>query len=131
MLTNRLYCIDTPLFKGEAQIPNRPHILVVPNSVVGQWHLELKRFFFRHAIDIFEIPSNVENAENFFIEGPWVESTHEDIRKVVICSHTVRCSPAYTILCLNYFSRGWLHTRIIASTFFGLGAVDLWTSRMS
>ncbi|KAM6500021.1 hypothetical protein JOM56_003035, partial [Amanita muscaria] len=42
-----------PSFMGKGKVPDAPHAIIVPNSLVDQWRRELKCFFKPGAIDIF------------------------------------------------------------------------------
>lgn len=81
-----------PWFMGVMEnVPDEPHLIVVPLSLVGQWKDELYRFFSRGAIDIFQLPSSLEDVKEFFSDpdGSWLQSQQKMINRVVICAHSV------------------------------------------
>ncbi len=72
-------------------VPNEPHIIVVPLSLVAQWVDKLYRFFSRGAIDIFQLPTSLAALKKFFsdAEGAWQLSKQKMINRIVICAHSV------------------------------------------
>lgn len=72
-------------------VPNEPHLIVVPLSLVAQWGDELYRFFSRGAIDIFQLPTSLAALETFFSDpaGAWQQSQQKMINRIVICAHSV------------------------------------------
>lgn len=73
------------------QVPNRPHLLVVPNPLVEQWTRELKIFFSSKMIEIHTLPTS-ESAVELYLNEEFRKSTAPDILRVVICSHSVSVS---------------------------------------
>jgi len=72
---------------GRGPIPNEPHLLVVPNSLVSQWHRELKTFFCPHSVDIFRVPSVQKTLKQFWEK--FDESKHDPIFRIAIIPHSV------------------------------------------
>ncbi|KAF4584742.1 hypothetical protein EYR38_001973 [Pleurotus pulmonarius] len=82
---------NMPWFMGTTNsVPNEPHLIVVPLSLVGQWADELYRFFSRGAIDIFQLPTSLAALETFFsdADGAWHLSKQKMINRIVICAHS-------------------------------------------
>ncbi|KAJ8688852.1 hypothetical protein PTI98_013597 [Pleurotus ostreatus] len=82
---------NMPWFMGITDsVPNEPHLIVVPLSLVAQWADELYRFFSRGAIDIFQLPTSFAALETFFSdpEGAWQQSKQKMVNRVVICAHS-------------------------------------------
>ncbi|KAF8668495.1 hypothetical protein AX14_006173 [Amanita brunnescens Koide BX004] len=84
-----------PSFMGRGKVPNAPHAIIVPNSLIDQWRRELKVFFKPNVIDIFVLPTQAAKLQKFFQEdkdGSWMRSRHEKIRRIVLIPHSVFCS---------------------------------------
>lgn len=80
---------------GEKTVPDRPHVVVVPNSLVDQWHGELKVFFQPHTIDIFRVPTGAKGVTEFWKPGGvYDKSLHNPIFRVVICPSSVSTAVA-------------------------------------
>jgi SNF2 family DNA or RNA helicase len=77
---------------GRGKVPNAPHAIIVPNSLIDQWRREFKVFFKPHVIDIFVLPTQAAKLRNFFTESSWVKSRHEQIRRIVLVPHSVNDS---------------------------------------
>ncbi|KAF9486640.1 hypothetical protein BDN71DRAFT_1564661, partial [Pleurotus eryngii] len=80
-------------------VPDEPHLIVVPLSLVGQWMDELYRFFSRGAIDIFQLPSSLEDVKEFFSDpdGSWLQSQQKMINRVVICAHSMMTAQVFNM----------------------------------
>ena len=78
-------------FMGKTGVPNAPHAIIVPNTLVNQWRRELKGFFKPHAIDIFVLPTARAALKDYFEDenSPWKKSNHELIFRVVLVPHSV------------------------------------------
>ncbi|KAK2459376.1 hypothetical protein APHAL10511_008608 [Amanita phalloides] len=83
---------DLPSFMGKGGVPNVPHAIIVPNSLVRQWWQELKTFFKPNVIDIFILPTQKVKLPQYFEasnEGAWMKSRHEMICHIVLVPHSV------------------------------------------
>ncbi|KAF4598990.1 hypothetical protein EYR40_006078 [Pleurotus pulmonarius] len=83
---------NMPWFMGTLEkVPNEPHLIIVPLSLVGQWKDELYRFFSRGAVDVFQIPNALDEIEFFFTDpkGPWKLSKQKMVNRIVVCAHSV------------------------------------------
>ncbi|KAM6491331.1 P-loop containing nucleoside triphosphate hydrolase protein [Amanita muscaria] len=82
---------DKPFFMGTAGVPNAPHAIIVPNTLINQWRRELKCFFKPHAIDIFVLPTARAALKDYFEDSssPWKKSNHELVFRVVLVPHSV------------------------------------------
>ncbi|KAM6488891.1 P-loop containing nucleoside triphosphate hydrolase protein [Amanita muscaria] len=80
-----------PSFMGRGKVPNAPHAIIVPNSLVDQWRRELKCFFKPGAIDIFVLPTARVALQDYFKRenSPWTKSHHDEIFRVVLVPHSV------------------------------------------
>jgi SNF2 family DNA or RNA helicase len=83
---------------GKGPVPNLPHLLVVPNSLVPQWTWELKIFFNPKQIEIHTLSASEEGVEAYLQSDEWLKSETPMIFRIVIVSHTVR----NTFYVLNY-----------------------------
>lgn len=76
-------------------IPDHGHLIIVPNSLIDQWHRELKTFFKPHSIDIFRLPSSMAEIQIFWTkEGHWGKSKHLQMFRVVLVAHSVSDRPS-------------------------------------
>jgi SNF2 family DNA or RNA helicase len=81
-----------PLAKGYA-VPDAPHLIVVPGTLVSQWSNELKIFFRPHHIDIFLYSGGQAQLKEFWLQtGPYNQSKHKPCHRVILASHTVSFS---------------------------------------
>ncbi|KAF4568554.1 hypothetical protein EYR40_010036 [Pleurotus pulmonarius] len=72
------------------KVPNEPHLIIVPLSLVGHWKDELYCFFSRGAVDIFQIPNALNEIEFFFTDpqGTWKQLKQKMINCIVVCVHS-------------------------------------------
>ncbi|KAG2063203.1 hypothetical protein BDR04DRAFT_1164116, partial [Suillus decipiens] len=77
-----------PFFAGNARIPNLPHIVIVPNSLLGQWSSELRIFFAARKIEIYQYPTAEKEFARFWT-GPWETSKMPFINRVILVTHSV------------------------------------------
>jgi SNF2 family DNA or RNA helicase len=79
---------------GKKGIPNAPHAIIIPNSLVDQWRRELKVFFKAFSIEIFVLPSSTNDLKEYFESdfSPWKRGKHDDIQRIVLVPHSVRHS---------------------------------------
>ncbi|KAK0224370.1 hypothetical protein IW262DRAFT_1459423 [Armillaria fumosa] len=57
---------NLPFFCGGKEVVNAPHLLLVPNTLLGQWVSELKKWFRPHTIDILVLPSMERGWEDWY-----------------------------------------------------------------
>ncbi|PBK81529.1 P-loop containing nucleoside triphosphate hydrolase protein [Armillaria gallica] len=57
---------NLPFFCGRKEILNAPHLLIVPNTLLGQWVSELKRWFRPHTVDILVVPTMERGWEDWY-----------------------------------------------------------------
>ncbi|KAF9487612.1 hypothetical protein BDN71DRAFT_1594410 [Pleurotus eryngii] len=91
---------NMPWFMGVMEnVPDEPHLIIVPLSLVGQWKDELYRFFSRGTIDIFQLPSLLEDVKEFFSDpdGSWLQSQQKMINRVVICAHSMMTAQVFNM----------------------------------
>jgi hypothetical protein len=77
---------------GKGPVPDLPHAIVIPNSLVDQWRRELKTFFKAHSLDIFQLPTVATELQKYFTapDGPWKKSHHPLMFRIVLIPHSVR-----------------------------------------
>ncbi|KAG1817543.1 uncharacterized protein BJ212DRAFT_1299094 [Suillus subaureus] len=72
----------------QPSIPNLPHIIIVPNSLINQWYSELCTFFAPKAVEIyFYLTAGIAFDE--FWKGPWAMSTTPLIHHIILVTHSV------------------------------------------
>ena len=77
---------------GKGKVPNAPHAIIVPNSLIDQWPQEFKVFFKPHVINIFVLPTQSSKLRDYFNEennSSWTQSKHAKIRRIVLVPHSV------------------------------------------
>ena len=77
---------------GREGIPDLPHAIIVPNTLVDQWRRELKTFFKPHVIDIFVLPTQSSKLKGYFdeqVDNAWMRSKHQKIHRIVLVPHSV------------------------------------------
>lgn len=76
---------------GKGRVPNLPHAIVIPNSLVDQWRRELKTFFMPHSLDIFQLPTAATELHTYFTapDSVWKKAHHEPIFRIVLIPHSV------------------------------------------
>ncbi|KIM37675.1 hypothetical protein M413DRAFT_30621 [Hebeloma cylindrosporum] len=87
---------DKPSFMGRGPVPNDPHLIIVPNSLVEQWIRELYAFNRKGSLDVFRLPVSANDVARFFLQedSPWKKSKHEPINRVIISSDSTFCTLA-------------------------------------
>jgi SNF2 family DNA or RNA helicase len=75
-----------PPFGVAETVPNAAHIIVVPNSLMGQWAEQLRRAFLKNSVAIIVI----ESAEARWKENMDVLGKAAPIRRIYLLSLTVR-----------------------------------------
>ncbi|KAG1759110.1 hypothetical protein EDD22DRAFT_956196 [Suillus occidentalis] len=79
---------ERPFFAGQATIPSLPHVIVVPNSLGGQWYAELRTFFAPKAVEIYEYPT-AEKQFRAFWTGDWATWKTPLANRIILVSHSV------------------------------------------
>ncbi|KAG2136436.1 hypothetical protein DEU56DRAFT_756342 [Suillus clintonianus] len=77
-----------PYFAGQKSMPNLPHIIIVPNSLLGQWGSELRTFFAPKTIEIYVYPTAEKDFAGFWT-GPWAKSAMPLINRIILVTHSV------------------------------------------
>ncbi|KAG2136443.1 hypothetical protein DEU56DRAFT_756348 [Suillus clintonianus] len=80
---------NRPYFAGMKSIPNLPHLIIVPNSLLGQWRSELRIFFAPRTIEIYEYPTAEKEFAGFWT-GPWAKSAMPLINRIILVTHSLR-----------------------------------------
>ncbi|KAG2122464.1 P-loop containing nucleoside triphosphate hydrolase protein [Suillus bovinus] len=79
---------ERPYFAGRDAIPNLPHVIIVPNSLINQWYSELRTFFAPGAVEIYRYPS-AESEFGDFWNGPWATSATPLIHRIILVTHSI------------------------------------------
>ncbi|KIJ64987.1 hypothetical protein HYDPIDRAFT_28327 [Hydnomerulius pinastri MD-312] len=77
-----------PHFAGVDEVPDLPHVIFVPNSLLSQWVAELKRFFRRRTIEVYIYPTAQKEFGRFW-EGGWATSAAPLINRIILVPHSV------------------------------------------
>ncbi|KAG2059837.1 hypothetical protein BDR06DRAFT_1002927 [Suillus hirtellus] len=77
-----------PYFASQAQVPNLPHIIAIPNSLVAQWMSELCIFFAPKMIEIYVYPTAEKDFTVFWM-GPWEKLSMPKINRIILVTHSV------------------------------------------
>ncbi|KAG1905166.1 P-loop containing nucleoside triphosphate hydrolase protein [Suillus fuscotomentosus] len=84
----RIASESIPYFAGQAQVPNLPHVIAVPNSLVAQWMSELRIFFAPKTVEIYVYPTAEKDFAAFWT-GPWEKSSMPKINRIILVTHSV------------------------------------------
>lgn len=77
-------------FCGAAQIPDLPHLIVVPNTLIGQWEAEIREFFDPQGVDLIVVDAAKKTWSSAF--AALRQSNQPAIRRVVLIAHSVSFS---------------------------------------
>jgi SNF2 family DNA or RNA helicase len=75
---------------GQGRVPNLPHLIIVPNAVLPQWHRELRTFFKPKSLEIHIVVGNEKQVDAFFSSSAWQDSPMPMIFRVILMQHSVR-----------------------------------------
>lgn len=71
-------------------VPDHPHLILVPNTLIDQWFTELQVFFKRGSVDIFLYPTAAKDWKSFWdSNSPYSKSRQPRIRRIVLAAHSV------------------------------------------
>lgn len=89
-----------PYLGEERSLPNLPHLVIVPGTLLSQWEAELKTLFKPKCFKILMYAGGVGKAlrEEFWSEGGPFHSTSQKLASnvVVVASHSVSSPPTYS-----------------------------------
>ena len=81
---------NQPYLGGEKEIPNYPHLILAPGTLIAQWEHELKVFFLPRKVDILTYTGKKAEHQEFWGDtGPFKTSKHDDHQKIILASHSV------------------------------------------
>lgn len=86
-------------FMGRGKVPNLPHIIIIPNAVVPQWHREIRAFFRPKTIEVHILNGNQAQIDTFFSSPAWQESTTPMIFRVILMQHSVCYFDLFADIC--------------------------------
>lgn len=77
--------------KLDQKIPDDPHLIVVPTSLMEQWIREIKVFFDKKKVEIYQLPGSEQEIESFFLdpESLWVKSDIPMPLRIVLITQSV------------------------------------------
>ncbi|TFK16514.1 hypothetical protein FA15DRAFT_742895 [Coprinopsis marcescibilis] len=80
---------ERPYLGDSKKIPNRPHLIIVPGTLLRQTEHELRAFFKPKSVDILVYPTGLNSHVHFFKPGGvWDSSNHEPCFRIIIASQS-------------------------------------------
>lgn len=78
-------------FVGESNtLPPLPTLVIVPGTLIEQWHLELKTGLRPKSVDVLLYGTGLKQHQYFFSEsGPYETSNQPPQRRIILASHSV------------------------------------------
>ncbi|RXW14189.1 hypothetical protein EST38_g11666 [Candolleomyces aberdarensis] len=78
-----------PYLRGQAKVPNLPHLILVPGTIVAQWVHELQVLFKPNAVVILLYPSNLSEREWFWgPDGPFAQTKLPPFQRIILAPHS-------------------------------------------
>lgn len=72
------------------EYPMYPSLIIIPGTLIDQWHRELKIFFKPKTIEIFRYPTSWERMQQFWlVKSPFQTSRLPPSHRVVLMAHSV------------------------------------------
>ena len=82
-----------PYLKDQKNLPERPHLIIVPGTLLAQWEHELKVVFKRNSVDIMTYGTTQPQRQEFWSEhGVFQSSKQPKYLQIILASHSVRLS---------------------------------------
>lgn len=82
---------ENPYFGGSRSIPNKPHLIIVPGTILAQWESEIKMALNPKAFDLFIYTTGKAFREEFWSdEGLFAQSEQPAANRIILASHSVR-----------------------------------------
>ncbi|KIM38289.1 hypothetical protein M413DRAFT_12967 [Hebeloma cylindrosporum] len=80
------------LFQTKEKIPDSPHLIVVPTSLMEQWIREIKVFFSKKSIDYYQLPGTEAEIETFFTDpkSAWCQSKTPMPFRIVLITQSMQ-----------------------------------------
>ncbi|QRV78910.1 ATP-dependent DNA helicase [Ceratobasidium sp. AG-Ba] len=72
---------NTPYFAGLDEIPNLPHLLVMPRTLSDQWTSEIDKFTTKGSFQVVRYNSDQDNLPRFFSSGDYQKAAGADGRR--------------------------------------------------
>ncbi|QRV85656.1 Helicase conserved C-terminal domain [Ceratobasidium sp. AG-Ba] len=72
---------NTPYFAGLDEIPNLPHLLVMPRTLSDQWTSEIDKFTTKGSFQVVQYNSDQDNLPRFFSSGDYQKAAGADGRR--------------------------------------------------
>ena len=85
---------DRPFLGRIKVLPERPHLILVPNALVGQWTMELRTWMAAGAWDILMYCGGAKTTAQFWgDDGPfkrsWFHKNGQLSRIIIVASHNI------------------------------------------
>lgn len=81
--------VSNPYLGELTVLPNLPHVIVVPGTVIDQWQSEIKTLFIAKSFDVLVYSSNKTERELFWAPtGPFHRSLHEPANRIILVSES-------------------------------------------
>ena len=90
-----------PYLAGNKKIPDAPHLILAPGTLISQWWDELRLLFLPKGVDLLVYPSLKEEREYFWSPGGTYDSAkHQPASRIILAAHSVGVSSPIVILYL-------------------------------
>lgn len=83
-----------PFLGNNETVPDHPHLILVPGTLVAQWVHELKVVLKPYSFDIFTYGSGRDTHEAFFAESGPFNTSRFTANRIIVASHSV-CQLCY------------------------------------
>ncbi|TFK17447.1 hypothetical protein FA15DRAFT_605046 [Coprinopsis marcescibilis] len=81
--------VERPYMGGKEKVPNRPHLIVVPGTLLRQTEHEFRCFFKPKFFDILVYPTGLDAHADFFKPGGiWKSSKHDPRMRILVASQS-------------------------------------------
>jgi hypothetical protein len=89
-------------YLGESKtIPNLPHLVIVPGTILEQWKSVMRIFLNPKAFDLFVYTTGQPFRQEFWSEsGPFAQSKQPHANRIILATHSVCPCYFFSILCL-------------------------------
>jgi hypothetical protein len=79
-----------PYLGESGSIPNAPHLIIVPGTVLSQWASEIRIFLNPKAFDLFMYQTGEQFRKDFWSDsGPFAQSKQPRANKIILAPHSV------------------------------------------
>jgi SNF2 family DNA or RNA helicase len=90
-LLNHIFAEANPYLGETKKLPDLPHLVVVPGTLLSQWDSELRVLLKPKSFDILMYGTGKALHDKFWApDGPFHMSKHPARQKIIVASHSVR-----------------------------------------